>query len=331
MIINKHILKLENVYYVNNKFYVPESPHNNEYKKFIHNYEINNDFKCQSTKVIDNILCFNTLHSCFSHALIDGIFPIYWCIKDINEDPKNVTLFVRKKSVMDYKLNNLSKIDSVRNRYKGVWNEITSLLSDKIQFEHLIKQDERIFIKKCYFYIIIDYWQRSPWNCMDYYRGRGVLKHNVDFKDDVINSNLVDFSQYVKKNLQLVPNKKEKPQVIIIDRRNDRKWEPEKLNKIVHILLENNNVQYNGVHILENMNLYHQIKLFVENNVFIFRHGSCITHLIWIPNNSIIFDIDTDLNERKNVVRRLATISDSKTIQLNYNDIDYSQFKFDKL
>ena len=331
MIINKHILKLENVYYVNNKFYVPESPDNNEYKKFIHNFEINNNFDCQSSKVIDSILCFNTLHSCFSHALIDGIFPIYWCIKDINEDPKNVTLFVRKKSVMDYKLNNLSKIDPVRNRYKGVWNEITSLLSDKIQFEHLIKQDEKILIKKCYFYIIIDYWQRSPWNCMDYYRGRGVLKRNVDFKDDVINSNLVDFSQYVKKNLQLVPNKKEKPQVIIIDRRNDRKWEPEKLNKIIHILLENNNVQYNGIHILENMNLYHQIKLFVENNVFIFRHGSCITHLIWIPNKSIIFDIDVNLHERKNVVRRLATISDSKTIQMNYNDIDYSQFSYDKL
>ena len=79
------------------------------------------------------------------------------------------------------------------------------------------------------------------------------------------------------------------------------------------------------------MNLYHQIKLFVENNVFIFRHGSCITHLIWIPNKSIIFDIDVNLHERKNVVRRLATISDSKTIQMNYNDIDYSQFSYDKL
>ena len=66
MIINKHILKLENVYYVNNKFYVPESPHNNEYKKFIHNYEINNDFRV----IKQNSYNYNLM---LSDTLIDNI------------------------------------------------------------------------------------------------------------------------------------------------------------------------------------------------------------------------------------------------------------------
>lgn len=47
--------------------------------KFLNNYDDNyniNNIKCN--KIINEpLLIINTLHSCFSHALIDCIFPLY--------------------------------------------------------------------------------------------------------------------------------------------------------------------------------------------------------------------------------------------------------------
>ena len=85
--------------------------------------------------MIDNLLVVDTLHSCFSHAIIDSAFPYFWSINDIKENessdnPKNFQLFITKEMIIKFKKKNLQKIDSDLKKYKGVWHDIISLVSD---------------------------------------------------------------------------------------------------------------------------------------------------------------------------------------------------------
>ena len=111
---------------------------------------------------------------------------------------------------------------------------------------------------------------------------------------------------------------------IIIERKTNRFWDKSILDRIEKIVKNNQNIKYNGIKILDLLNFKEQIELFSKNNFFIFRHGSCLTNLLWIPKNSIIFDIDIH-NNRKNIVRRVAKLTASNVISLDYNNIDYSK------
>lgn len=324
------ILKLSNICYYNKKFYIEKVDNNINLSKFIDN---RTQIRCDSggKKVtVENLLVVNTLHSCFSHALIDCVFPYFWVLRDIKDKYNindNFTVFIREKKVLQYE-ENLALINSKNSRYKSVWNDLMCLISDKVIFEHNISKDTVLMIKNCFFYIIDDKWQRSPWNCIDYYPERKVEKHAVIYDDSKIYTELRYFVEYVKNTYNISNNATiDGFKAIIIERKKNRFWNPGYLNKIVKRVSDNSLIKFNGVHILEELPFSEQIKLFTNNNVFIFRHGSCLIHLLWIPQNSVIFDIDTSDN-RKNIVRRIAKLTDSKVISLSYDNIDYS--KFDK-
>ena len=130
--------------------------------------------------------------------------------------------------------------------------------------------------------------------------------------------NVVDyFPHYVKHGKTL----------FIIERKYNRFWDKKILEKIIENIKKNNLVEYNGIKILDDLTLNQQIKIFSENNVFIFRHGSCLANLLWIPNNSIIFDINVTQG-RKEIVKRIARVTDSKVYSMLYKNIDYNKFRF---
>jgi capsular polysaccharide biosynthesis protein len=79
-------------------------------------------------------------------------------------------------------------------------------------------------------------------------------------------------------------------------------------------------VQFNGVHILEDMSFNEQIKLFNTNNVFIFIHGSCLSNLLFAPYNSIVYELEIlSMNNNINVIKRLCKLTNSEHIRLIYD------------
>ena len=103
--------------------------------------------------------------------------------------------------------------------------------------------------------------------------------------------------------------------IIIIDRYIDRLFDPKKLNNIISNI--GNKYNFNGVCILDNMKLKDQIDLFSKNNIFIFRHGSCLINLLWIQDNSIVIDLDHQ-PDRPNIIKRICKLTNSDHHYLNY-------------
>lgn len=328
MIINNHILKLSNIYF-NNEFIISDPPDN--INKFINNYSINKFTNINNKKIItiDNLLVINTLHSCFSHALIDCIFPIFWAINDIKNHEinlDNIQLFISRKDIDLFPKYNLPVINSNTKKYKGIYHDIISIIDDNYIFEHLIEDKTTYFIKNCYFYIQNDKWQRSPWNCINYYPGRNISLNDTIYTDEQIYYQLKNFVTYVKNKYNISTNETVCDYgVIIIERAHNRFFDKSIMNNIIENIKKNTLLKFNGIKILEDLTLYQQIKLFSENKIFIFRHGSCLINLLWIPNNSIIFDLDI-ISNRKEIVKRIAKVTDSKVFSMEYENIDYSKF-----
>lgn len=78
--------------------------------------------------VEEPVIVMDTLHSCFSHAIIDSCFPIYWVVDDLvskNIIPdKNIRIFIRKNLVLAYPTQNLPLINAKGDHYNGAWKDI---------------------------------------------------------------------------------------------------------------------------------------------------------------------------------------------------------------
>jgi len=311
------ILECKNIYYFNKHFYLKNNQPNlaNHFDKFV----ISNNAPKPPTQTIENMFVITTLNFCYSHAIMDTLFPYYWAVQDIrakNPEFKNFTCFIREKSFVKFKKFNRRVFNVKCNRYKGVWNELMNILTPNIIFEKNINQC--ILIKNCYFYTLKNDWQRTVWNSIDIYPGRNVKRENVLYSDEIIYSKLRQFIKHVKNKYQIKPKIFDKKEAIIIERKNDRKWCPEKLKNIIQQLKNNPDVIFKGVKILEDMTFKEQVILFSSNNLFVFRHGSCLINLLWAPENSTVFDVDIQTN-RKNIVRRVAKATNSTTFRINYN------------
>ena len=332
MIINHHILKLSNVCYSNKCFFIDQKD-NLHYNKFIHNFKEKEllDKNCLiNTKLVRNLIVVKTLHSCYSHA-IERAFGTFWAIDDIkkhdNEFEIDYTIMIREKEVMQYWKQNSGIIDNEKKEYKKAWKNLLNIVAEKYLFEHLLKEDDTILIKNCYFFID-DNFQRTFWNNNKIYPNRNV--RNVLFDDTTIDNMLYKFINKVK-NKYIDRDSKEtsandiKKRAIIIERKRDRKWSLDKLEKIKNNLEENENVIFNGIIILEELTFEEQVKLYSQNNVFIFIHGSSLINLLWSPKGSLIFDVDPR-RDRQNIVKRLGSALGSTVNSLDYNNIDYSLF-----
>ena len=69
------------------------------------------------------------------------------------------------------------------------------------------------------------------------------------------------------------------------------------------------------------MSFYEQIKLFNSNNIFIFIHGSCLSNLLFVPFQSIVYELDIPcLNNNINVIKRICKLTNSEHIRLIYDN-----------
>lgn len=284
-----------------------------------------NDYFDKTETINGNTIIVECMHYCYSHAIMDFIFPLYWIINDIknkyNIDKFNI--FIK----MPRHPNNFSIIK--KNNFKGVFGELIELLQpNKIIFEHILKKNNCNIKFINAFYIEsteewISNWQRGVWNCSKYYPQRNFNIKDVYYNDDIIYKNLKEFVNYTKNKLN-IKEYKTKNNMIIIDRKNDRLFDKDKLNKIIKTIPDK--IIFNGIIILEDMKLKEQVELFSRNNIFLFRHGSCLINLLWIQNNSIVIDID-HMDNRKHIVKRICQLTNSEHHYLDYNN-DNFKIKF---
>ena len=318
MIIKNQILKLTNIYF-NNKFIISDPPDN--INKFISNYSIDKFTNIKNKKIItiDNLLVIETLHSCFVHALIDNIFPIFWAINDIKNHEINlhdIPLFISRRKIDLYLQQNLPLINSNTKKYKGVYHDIISLINDNYIFEHLIDDKTSYFIKNCYFYILNDNdkFQRSPWNSINYYPGRNT--NNTIFSDMEIKTQIIKFRNLVlnKTNNNCNIGKG----IILINRR-------ENTRNINNLVLPLTNIlnkfdSFKGIIYLEDLTFQEQVNIFINNNIIIGPHGAGMIHNIW-SSNKFVIEITFKNKDQDKMYKRICDITDNHIIQINYDNI----------
>lgn len=283
------------------------------------------------------IIVMDTLHSCFSHAILDMCFPIYWILDDLVSSNyirnNNVRIFIKKENILMYPIQNLPLINEQNNTYNGEWRNIIELLTkNPIIFEHLITK--KYLFKQCFFYPDNDKWQRTPWNCCDFYPGRNVEKKNIRFDDDIIYNKLQKFRSHVfVKSMISNPNKITN-ELIIIDRKHNRKIDNFMLETLKKEASKNTNWCFRGVVILEDLTFTEQVQLFNKTRFFIFRHGSSLINLLWAQPNSVIFELSggpNGITTSPMMYGRICKLTNSTQFVLNYDNYNPSIDIFDKL
>ena len=143
MLINRFLLKLNNIIYNSNNFYIKKDDCINfDVDKFIDNYKIQDHdiINHQNKIIIDNLFVIPTLHSCYSHALIDSIFPYWWTLNNDINCTENIIIFIKKKEVLFWP-KNLPLIDGINKKYKYVFKDLIQIISkNELIFEHFIKR-----------------------------------------------------------------------------------------------------------------------------------------------------------------------------------------------
>ena len=181
---------------------------------------------------------------------------------------------------------------------------------------------------------VIDMQRCSLWNCSPNYENNELELHH---------SYLNEFRKYIFSKYNITPISNSERNVIIIDRSTDstiqkdtwalglpqknRNINPEILSSLIDYFSKNKNYNYRGIITLEDKSFEEQIKLISENNVFIFRQGSCIANLIFAPYDSLVIDLEWNgfSPERRHLTRRICHLTNTTHAYLNYNKFDIKE------
>jgi len=285
--------------------------------------------------VEEPVIVMHSLHSCFSHAIINSCFPIFWIIDDLKKvgelSDTNIRIFIKEEAILIYPKQNLPLIDEKNQTYRGIFKDIIELITPfPVLFQHTLYSN--YFFKKCIFYPENDKNQRTPWNCVDYYPEWNISKDEIRFSDDIIYSKLSLFRNMVlTKSCIKIPDVSEN-YLMIIDRKYNRKIEATKLQLLVEEAKTNRGWNFTDVVFLEDKPFQEQVSLFTKHRIFICRHGSCLINLLWIPNNSIIFELEGGSDGLINqCYSRICKLTNSTHIRLDYNNYDSKKDIFDIL
>lgn len=257
-------------------------------------------------------LIIDTLHSCYSHALIDCIFSYHWVLEDL---PPDTRIVVRQDEFIEFP-HNLDMLNDTRNNYKGVYGELMSLITDK----PVLFSTDHIF-EHTYIYPKDNKCSRSIWNSRSVYPDRVALTDTPIYNDSIIKEKLDNFSNYVLRRLNIVqPVKKS---IIVIERMHDRKIHRSIMRQLMYY------GEMVSVVYLENMTFYQQVELFQSGNVFIMAHGSAEINLIFAPVNSIVFEFD-NIPGRDVIYKRLCCLRGLTHVVLPHDeDLDVKAKIFD--
>lgn len=302
-------------------------------KVFTHNYT--GDLDC--IEIIDEpVILMNTLHGCYSHAIMDSCFPVYFMIQELLErnyiNNTNVRIFILKNDFINYP-NNYNYVDSNIKEYIGSWQNIIEFLTVKpIIFEHLTTV--KYLFKNSFIYSTDDRWQRSIWNCVDYYPERNICKKDVIYSDDYICKILKSFRLHIFEKYNIIKDKdkdKDNAGLIIIDRKHNKKINNVLLNVLEQYAKTNINWNYNGTFTLEDIPFSEQIKLFNNTKFFILRHGSSLINLLWCKPGAVIFELEggPEGTGHPVVTKRLCDFIGLKFVPLNYDNLNPNRDIFD--
>lgn len=288
------------------------------------------DKPCSNQVIEEPVLVIHTLHSCYSHAIIDEIVIYFSIIKAIHPD-KKWRIFIRRGDVEKHLEQNMRMIQD--NNYTGAWKHIIESISPYPPiFEHTLSKDEEFTFKSCYLYPLIDHHHRSIWNCIEYYPDytqRVLCKDAHKYPDNIIYSYLSSYrdhilAKYGKNCPQPVPR------VVIIDRKYNRKFWPHVLRELEYRASLEEGWSYEEPYILEDMDFTEQVNLFRNAKIFIFNHGSSLTNLLWIPEGSVVFDLDSETN-RKGIIDRVCLLTKSTHHYIDHNNMNISEQIFDPI
>jgi hypothetical protein len=228
--------------------------------------------------------------------------------------PPSFRLFIRAGAIHMFP-HNLAMIDDIT--YKGAWKNLIEILSPLAPiFEHRLDPNRHYLFKECYFYPLDDRYQRSIWNCGEYYPERPILLKDVVYSDSILYENLHRVRRHVLGSRLGAKGIK----LLLIERKSDRRWDPQLFAKM-HYHCSTNQWEYDEPSVLEDMSFEDQVTLFSTARIVIFRHGSSLTNLMWVPEGCIVFDLDVQ-RDRKNIVGRLCALTGSVHHYLDYNNFD---------
>ena len=274
----------------------------------------------ETVHIKEPVFVVDTLDGCWAHAIIENIIVWLWSYRKYMANQEIV--FVIRKRLLDMFPDNYKNISADHTKFNEKYEQLLSIIPHKyIILENDIKT--RHCFENCFHYTLEDKRQRSFWNTNEIYPGRSSLPPL--YSDDEIYENVNYFAQGMRNILNChIDNKNGKKHVVIIERKYDRLFEKDKIDRLEDALEKNcSNEEYvfEGVGILENMSLKDQIALFSRNHVFFFRHGSCLANLLWAPTNSLVFDID-EWTDRKRIVQRVCDLTKSASCHTDYEEFD---------
>jgi hypothetical protein len=121
--------------------------------------------------------------------------------------------------------------------------------------------------------------------------------------------------------------------LIIIERGSDRRFDPVLFQSLVKEITMNQKWNFKGTFCLDTMSFKEQVELFSRTSAFIMRHGSSEINLLWVPQNSIVFEIGggPDGISQPNMYKRICKLTDTRHIYLDYNTLLEKVNKYETL
>lgn len=266
------------------------------------------------------VFVVDTLDGCWSHAIIENIIVWLWSYRKYMANQEIV--FVIRKRLLDCYPDNYKNISQDQTKFSEKYEQLLGIIPHKyILLEKNIKTPH--CFDNCFHYTLEDNRQRSFWNTNEIYPGR--WNQAPIYSDEEIYENVHYFVQGMRNHLNCYSeNKSKMKRVVIIERKYDRMFDKDKLDRLEDALSKYETITFEGTVILENMSLKDQIALFSRTHVFFFRHGSCLANLLWAPQNSLVFDIDERTN-RKKIVQRVCDVTKSVSRHVQYQEFDVGQ------
>lgn len=333
----KEVLHLKNVFWSNKGGFILQSEVE-DVGLYLDRYTVSKNVTY--TKTINYpLIVMDTLHSCFVHAILDGVFSAYMIKHDILEEERIIddfAVFIRQRHIEMYPEKNMKNIDEENSVYSGVYGELMNVVTKKpIYFEHLLNEDQVFLIKDVYVTKLENENHHSLWNSSLYYPGR--YEGKKIFTDDELEGRLNLFLGDVLNVYELEKRDRSfNKNIIIVDRKTEyrsfgKTWLHQEeefvendtnslLDNLDNILIEQPCLNYKGVVYLEDLSLKEQIEVFQNNDIIITPHGANMVHGLW-TNNKIIVEVLYD-EKTGPMYKRVLGFTNNKHAQVSPYDIE---------
>lgn len=281
-----------------------------------------NDLQQLSTTVtIDHpVFVIDTIDGNVPIAIVDGIIVWYWTYMKYMS-PHKITFFVRRR-MFDYFPGNLDNLNATQTGFKYIYQQFLNVIPHyEILFEH--KLECTYNFSHCFHHILEDKHHRSLWNQDMYMVGR--LKCNPLYSDEELFANVYNYVSDCRQHFNCfhVPHAYIK-RIAILENKYGDFMDETKCTQLSNRLEENNTndhaYDFDGMVVLEELTLREQLLYLSNTHVIFIRNASFISHLLWLPQNSLVFVLGNK-TIRKPMLQRICQISNSHIVYCEYHPL----------